>query len=251
MTLVVNGEEAIQGRRAVDIPDYTQSSNPQDQFYATLYMGEAPATAAHAMAPVGTRAEPQAYLVEQPPHARVPPHFHDTDQFQVFVSGQAQFGKQTVSGCCLHYAGGHTPYGPIVTTERGSHYFTLRANWDSGGKPMPASRDKLQRGRACHRLAENLHDLDARGGTEVLPVEDSGLGAMLYELAPNETQVLDLAREGGGQYALVTWGSVCYDDSTLVERSCLYRAADEVPLSLTGGAEGGTVLLMQFPKNGH
>ena len=251
MPIVVDAVEARNRRTAVEVKGYTQTVREEDQYFATLYMGAPPATAAHALGEGIDKSLPQAYLVEQPAGATVPPHFHDTDQFQVFVEGVAAFGKQVLRPVSVHYAGGHTPYGPIVTTERGTHYFTLRANWDSGGKPMPASRDKLQRGRACHRLAENLHDLDARGGTEVLPVEDSGLGAMLYELAPNDTQVLDLAREGGGQYALVTRGSVCYDHSTLVERSCLYRAADEVPLSLTGGAEGGTVLLMQFPKSGH
>jgi len=230
MPIVVDAVEARNRRTAVEVKGYTQTVREEDQYFATLYMGAPPATAAHALGEGIDKSLPQAYLVEQPAGATVPPHFHDTDQFQVFVEGVAAFGKQVLRPVSVHYAGGHTPYGPIVTTERGTHYFTLRANWDSGGK---------------------LHDLDARGGTEVLPVEDSGLGAMLYELAPNETQVLDLAREGGGQYALVTCGSVCYDHSTLVERSCLYRAADEVPLSLTGGAEGGTVLLMQFPKSGH
>ncbi len=246
MTLVVSGEEAIQGRRAVEIPDYTQSSHPDDQFYATLYMGEAPATAAHAMAAVGTRAEPQAYLVEQPPHARVPPHFHDTDQFQVFVSGEAQFGKQTVSGCSLHYAGGHTPYGPIVTDERGAHYFTLRVAWDSGGKPMPESRDLLKRGRQCHRMAE-VEATPGAASTDVLPCEPDGLGATLYTLAAGAQENLRLNADGGGQYALVLHGDITLNATHLPRHSCVFRYPDEPPLSVTAGSDGATVLLMQFP----
>ena len=68
--------------------------------------------------------------MEQPRRATVPPHFHDTDQFQVFVAGAASFGKHRVEPLTVHYAGGHTPYGPIVTAEEGTHYFTLRKHWD-------------------------------------------------------------------------------------------------------------------------
>ncbi len=249
MPIVMDAAEAAKGRQAVEVKGFTTKAHDADSYYATLYMGAAPDNAAATMGRAGDdKSLPQAYLVEQPADATVPPHFHDTDQFQVFVAGAASFGKQPVRPLSLHYAGGHTPYGPIVTTEQGAHYFTLRAKWDSGGKPMPQSRDRLKPVRRCHRLAE---DIAAKAGptgrADVLPVEDDGLGAALFTLAPDQTGTLDLDVAGGGQYALVTAGTVRHDGADLAEHSCLYRFAEEAPLTLTAGPAGAAVLLMQFP----
>ena len=211
-------------------------------------MGAPPDVAPQAMKrPGDDKSLPQAYLVEQPGDATVPAHFHDTDQFQVGVAGAAAFGKKAVSPLSLHYAGGHTPYGPIVTKGRGVHYFTLRAKWDSGGKPMPQSRDLLKAVRRCHRLAEGIAPAAPGERMDVLPVEDGGLGASLFTLAPGRTETLGLTVAGGGQYALGVSGSVNHGAARLDEHSCLFRFPDEAPLTLTGGSVGAAVLLMQFP----
>jgi len=246
MTIVVSGETAKQRRRSVHIKDYTQSQNSDAAFHATLYMGAAPATAEHALDAVGSRSEPQAYLVEQPAYATVPPHFHDTDQFQVFVDGVADFGKQRIAGLSVHYAGGHTPYGPIVTADEGAHYFTLRVAWDSGGKPMPESRALLKRGQQCHRMADISEDV-ASGRDEILPVEADGLGAVHYKMAPGSTDSLSLDVGGAGQYALVLDGDVELDGDTIGKHSCVFRFPEDAPLTLTAGNAGASVLLMQFP----
>ena len=248
MPIVVDAAEAAKGRQAVEVKGVTRKARDADSYYATLYMGAAPDNAAASMGRSGDdKSLPQAYLVEQPANATVPPHFHDTDQFQVFVAGAASFGKQKVRPLSLHYAGGHTPYGPIVTTDRGARYFTLRANWDSGAKPMPQSRDRLKPVRRCHRLAEDITADGTAGRTDVLPGEADGLGASLFTLAPGQTETLDLDIAGGGQYALVTAGSVRHDGAGLGKHSCLYRFAEEAPLTLTAGPDGAAVLLMQFP----
>ena len=251
MPIVVDAAEAAKGRQAVEVKGVTRKARDADSYYATLYMGAAPDNAAASMGrPGGDKSLPQAYLVEQPANATVPPHFHDTDQFQVFVAGAASFGKQMVRPLSLHYAGGHTPYGPIVTTDESAHYFTLRANWDSGAKPMPQSRDRLKPVRRCHRLAEDIAAADMPAGrADVLPAEADGLGAALFRLAPGQTEALDLNVAGGGQYALVTAGSVTHDGADLAEHSCLYRFAEEAPLTLTAGPAGAAVLLMQFPAH--
>jgi len=141
----------------------------------------------------------QAYLVEQPAVATVPPHFHDSDQFQVFVAGKVAFGKKPVHSLSLHNAGSHTPYGPIVTKEQRVHYFTLRAQWDVGGKPMPESRHLLKPVPRCHRLAEGIGSAPASGGrADVLPCESDGLGAALFNLAPSKSEILDMPLVGAG-----------------------------------------------------
>ena len=154
MPIIRDTESARAGRQAVNVKGFTQSSDPADSYYATMYMGAPPSAApAEMRAANADRQAPQAYLVEQPRRATVPPHFHDTDQFQVFVAGAASFGKHRVEPVTVHYAGGHTPYGPIVTAGEGTHYFTLRKHWDSGGKPMPASHDQLRAVPRCHRMS--------------------------------------------------------------------------------------------------
>ena len=188
MPIVVEAGAAAARRTAVVIKDYTNTENEDENYYATLYMGAPPDTADEMKSGADDKSLPQAYLVEQPPHATVPPHFHDTDQFQVFVHGKANFGKQQVLPLSVHYAGGHTPYGPIVTDQEGAHYFTLRANWDSGGKPMPASRNLLKRGQQCHRFAEVSDALSPSTMAAVdcdplFPVEGDGLGASMLHAA--------------------------------------------------------------------
>ena len=141
MPIVVEANEARKNRRSVEVEGYTNTAREEDKFFATLYIGAAPSTAAADLADLGSdKSLPQAYLVEQPAAATVPPHFHDSDQFQVFVAGKVAFGRKPVRSLSLHYAGYHTPYGPIVTKDQGAHYFTLRAQWDAGEQsPVKAS----------------------------------------------------------------------------------------------------------------
>ena len=70
----------------------------------------------------------------QPPHSVTPAHFHQTNQFQVFVGGGGTVGKLRADPLTVQYAGANTPYGPITAEGEGIHYFTLRQEWDSGAK---------------------------------------------------------------------------------------------------------------------
>jgi hypothetical protein len=249
MTIVVDVNEARQGRVPIDVKDYTNKAREADTYYATLYMGAPPDTAGDSMSGADAdKALPQAYFVEQPAQATVPAHFHDTNQFQVFTAGAAKFGKKQVRPLTVHYAGGHTPYGPIATDDEGVHFFTLRQKWDSGGKPMPQMRDKLKPVRRCHRLADDILAAAIEGQrNDVVPYEEDGLGVSVFAIAAGTSQTLDLPAAGGGQYILVSAGSVTYQDSELAIDSCLYRFPDEEPPSVTAGADGACVLVMQFP----
>ncbi len=184
----------------------------------------------------------------------MPPHFHDTNQFQVFVHGDAVFGKKPIKGMTIHYAGGHTPYGPIEAGPEGAHYMTLRANWDSGGKEMPAKRERLRAVTRRHRVATDFPlpgdaalletDVESR---EVLPFEEDGLGAMLFDIGPGRSCALDIKTPGAGQYVLVVSGAIRHGSTDLNRNSCLYRYPQDEALTVTGGAEGASVLLLQFP----
>ena len=59
-------------------------------------------------------AHPQAFLVERMyPGARITPHFHDIDQFQIVVDGDCRMGKKDARAVTFQYADAFTPYGPI------------------------------------------------------------------------------------------------------------------------------------------
>jgi hypothetical protein len=157
MPIVVDVEQARQGRQILQVPGYTNTAREEDQYYVTMYTGAPPTTVAETIPNAETNRElPQCYFVEQPANATLPPHYHDTDQFQVFTSGELRFGKKAIGALSVHFAGGHTPYGPIYTDNVGTHFFTLRANWDGGGKPMPENRPNLQPVRRMYRLAGDV-----------------------------------------------------------------------------------------------
>lgn len=248
MPIIRDAESARRGRQAVNVKGFTRSSDPADTYYATMYMGAPPSTAPTEMREANTDKQmPQAYLVEQPRRATVPAHFHDTDQFQVFVAGAATFGKSRVAPVTVHYASGHTPYGPIVTGEEGTQYFTLRRNWDSGGKPMPESRDQLRPVPRCHRMSPPA-DPSVHGTQDLIPVEADGLGARLFALAAGADATLDLDVPGNGQYLLVLDGEASVDGTPISTHACLYRDADEPAVAVRAGRTGARLLLMQFPS---
>jgi len=249
MAIVVDATHALQDRQAVAAKGLTKPVREEDSFFATLFMGAPPDSVAQDMGKeTDDKTKPQAYLVEQPANATVVAHFHDSDQFQVFVEGEATFGKKGIGSLSVHYAGGHTPYGPIVTKDKGVHYFTLRAHWDSGGKPMPASRDRLKKVPRVHRMADDIAvGQDAASRDDVLPVEDDGLGASLFTIDAGKTQTIDLPKPGAGQYAVVVSGAMKHGDQDLATNSCLYRFANEEPLTLTATEPHSSVLLLQFP----
>ena len=199
--------------------------------------------------------EPQGFLVHQPPGAVTPPHFHETNQFQVIVGGSGTFAKHNVAPLVVQYANGHSPYGPIVSGDEGIVYFTLRARWDPGAKYMPASNDKLIKGNQRQRLAQvrpsTAEELDRRFGAEfdiVLDGEGDGLVAYMGRFGKNGTAGQPSAPMSGGQYWVVTAGSLLLDGSEYGELSCLFVSADEPTAILQAGGAGLEMLILQFPE---
>ena len=62
----------------------------------------------------------------QLPGARISPHFHDIDQFQIVVAGDCTMGKKDARSVTFQYADAYTPYGPIYGENEGFSFFTLR-----------------------------------------------------------------------------------------------------------------------------
>lgn len=185
---------------------------------------------------------PQAYLVMQPPGSVTPPHFHTTNQFQVFVGGSGQVGKLRSDPVTVQYAGAHTPYGPITAEDQGIHYFTLRQAWDSGAKYLPEQRAQLNTG-------QQRQVVGTASGAGPLFSEEDGLHAEIIKLAEGEATVLPDAAAGGGQYHVVLKGSMQRDGAEFEELSVEWANADEGAVGIQAGPDGLTLLLARFPAH--
>ncbi len=250
MLLATSTETADANARVVDVHG--------QRYVLRGYIGAAPVRGTYVEGnEVNANELPQGFLVDQPPGSVTPPHFHETEQYQVFVGGSGRLGKKTVLPLSVQFAGGHTPYGPIVAGDDGIRYYTLRHRWDPGAKYLPAMRDRFVRGRQRQRLATNIPlgngvDLSACRATtsEVLIApEADGLCAGLYRGGPGASlPALDPA-DGGGQYYIVVNGTLEHAGEKWSRWSCLYATRDERLPSLTAGPEGLELLVLRFPRD--
>lgn len=199
---------------------------------------------------------PQAFLVIQPPGAITPAHFHEPNQFQVFVEGDGRIGAHPTTPLTVQYANGHTPYGPIVASDSGIKYFTLRQRWDPGAKYLPASREKLVLGNQRARVKGGItvsSDADrmAREGEVVetiFPIESDGLAGWFYQLGPNCVSTLPKPANGGGQYLVVVAGAMVTGDGELARLSAAFISSDEQAFRAVAGPVGLDLLVLQFPN---
>jgi hypothetical protein len=199
------------------------------------------------------QAGPQAYLVEHlDPQARIYPHFHDVDQFQVFVRGKGRVGKQPVPPITVQYADGYSPYGPIVADGVGLAYFTLRLAPASGGWRMPGNR-RLMPGRAGRTFSirfDNYATIPQRR-EDVLrsslwgPAGD-GLEVVGLRVGPGAEATSD--EPGGGQYIVICSGYLTHGGRTLPINSLLFLGPDELRASFKAGPDGAVLLLLKYPR---
>ena len=198
---------------------------------------------------------PMGFLVEQDASKVVQPHFHQADQFQVVVDGEARLGTHEVRGIAVHFTARYSAYGPIVASDKGVHYFTLRNGWDSGARYMPGARTELRERRTSpHRESVSEPIAIAEAFTQsdpvtVLPLEADGLGAWRYRLAPGQSITGPNPADGRGQNWLVLGGRVSAgvaDD--LPTFSCLFTYPDDPAVEFVAGPDGADILCMQYPR---
>ncbi len=235
------------------------SSLVDDQPYkAREYIGSSPkpGTPGYGEKMDGADDAPQAYLVMQPPHSVTRPHFHQTNQYQVFVHGGGSVGKLRADPLTIQYAGANTPYGPINAEAEGIDYFTLRQCWDSGAKYLPAKNDMLVKGqqRQVIGVKSDYGAKELPGAGEdlrretLIEAEEDGLFAEWLGLAPGATAALPDAGDGGGQYHVVVAGTLRRDGKDLPPLSVEFASPDEGVVELEAGANGLGILLLRFPK---
>ena len=253
MIAVVTAEEAWSRRKPLMVPGFTETAG-EESYYITRVVGALTDNVDPANpAPEEAKSQPQAYYIEQPPQATVRPHYHDTNQFQIFLKGRVLFGAEKIAALSVHYASAHTPYGPIVTEDAGVHYLTQRNRWDSGGKPMPENRATLRPIRRRFRMAAGIAVPDgsalASGQVErhdALACEADGLGAAVFALGPGAVSGLALAVAGAGRYAWVLAGALNAGGARLEPHGCLYIGPGDAART-EAGPIGASVIVTQFP----
>ena len=247
MPLTASAEAARSNRRRGSAADGVS-------FWHTLYLG----TTRYNMPP-GTPDPapdalfPMAFLVEQDPGTTASAHYHQQDQFQLVVGGQATFGLHDVRPITVHFTGAHTAYGPIrASQDQGVSYFTLRNGFDPGARFMttPENRVALRTipGRS-HResVAGPLPAATAPSETLLGPDPD-GMTAWRYRLAPHAIVNGPDPANGRGQYWVVTAGSLTRDGETLAAMSCAFLFPDDPQFQAAAGPNGLELIAMQFPR---
>src|SRR5262249_47501417 len=114
---------------------------------------------------------------------------------------------------------------------------------------MPGSKSEMD-GRAGRNIASKLSEgeLPADGSTceELIERQDDGLAAYAVRIAPGGSAAAPDAARTGGQYHLVTRGTLVIDGREHGVQSLAFVGPDEAS-TLTAGYEGAEVLVMQFP----
>ena len=208
--------------------------------------GQPVPAASRSVAPI-----PNAYLVCQEPGAVLHPHFHQADQFQVFVAGTGRIGTHEVAAITVHFAAAHSPYGPVVAGPEGLQYLTLRRQFDPGAQWMPDEAERLRgiRGRV-HRTrtskridahAAVLHAGEACRVTSV--VEDSRAAACVVDLGPRACWRQDALADN---FVYVLAGTAATHGATLASEACLFASRDEGAIRIVAGPTGARLLLAQF-----
>jgi hypothetical protein len=206
---------------------------------------------------------PQAFLIDMRENDEILPHFHEVDQFQIFVAGDGTMGRQAeaLGPVVVHYADRYTGYGPIVAGPWGSAYFTLRAKTDPGGVYLhqPGYRERLKPSLKRH-FSERAHlctpaVLQARPSVtrhRVAGSEDgTGPGAILIRAGAGQSFETTDPTGTGGYFILVVQGGIEYGGQPYPAWSVMFVEPSDGPLALSAQASGAELLLLQFDTQDH
>jgi len=197
----------------------------------------------------------QAWLLECTPQRLLRAHYHGTDQFQVIIDGEGTMGKHKLTPHLVHFSKAHTPYGPIIWSEKGLGLLTIRPRKDTlvGPQFMPDSREKLKNIPNRTPLQVSTHvtypDVDQEGGlTQFDSIkDDNGLAVYTGKLKPGASLMCPSAANTDGQFILVMGGSLTYQDKAYPAFSIAYVTPDENAFRLQAGEQGADVAILNFP----
>ena len=122
---------------------------------------------------------------------------------------------------------------------------------------MPASRDKLIKGNQRSLLVAGLESdsMEIRAARKsstietIIPEEADLLGAWRICLGPDQSMVAGHPTGSGGQYIVVSEGSMLHNGGWFPRLSVLFVTNEETPLKILAGKDGLDLLVLQFPED--
>ncbi len=203
--------------------------------------------------PEGIVDSPVAFLVEGTKERVIRPHYHQVDQFQVVVSGGGTLGRHPLALHAVHFTRAHTPYGPILFNEEGLGFLTLRAQRDPGAQYIPEKKEQLRNvphRRPWQTTEAPRFEPGSPVGLRVFEKirDERGLGGYALTLAPGATTRAPDVAGTGGQYIIVTQGSVIHDGKPHAALTIVFVKPDEDTFALVAGSEGAQALILNFPR---
>lgn len=194
---------------------------------------------------------PNGFLVEQEGNSEIQPHFHKSNQFQVFVHGEGHLGKHKIAPVTVHYTNADSPYGPLLSGENGLHYYTLRDDYDAGARFIPGAISELRKGNRRYATSDPAPAPDPVAierieRTSMIPYEPDGLGALRVDAPSGAMIETTIGPTINDRYLLVLAGAIDAKGQHLSSGSCIFIPRDEVP-TISVPVGGSSLLLMQFP----
>ncbi len=248
MVQAIAGADALKRRRIV------KSTGTGEEHWRTDFIGQ--------RGEGKLKNEPQAFLIEMTPNEVIVPHFHEVDQYQIFVAGGGSLGRanEVASPLAVHYTDHHTGYGPINAGPHGFSYFTLRARTDPGAVYLhkPGYREKLKASPKRHFLAHvtlstepvllNRRDAVLEPLIDNRDHESDGLGAWVLRAGPGVSVAGPNPAATGGQHYLVANGALELEGKRYPAWSTIFLATGEAPLQVKASPAGVEVLILQYPR---
>jgi hypothetical protein len=243
-------QQVIDGRRTV-------RSGTGEEHWRTEFM------LARDMSPDDVAVSPQAFLVEMTPAEVIMPHFHEVEQFQVFIHGEGQLGRVdgAIRPLVVHYTDASTGYGPITASENGLSYFALRPRKDPGAVYLHKDgyRERLKPSLKRHfsvpvtKSTKPVLSHLAQPVVEQLFNEDryslkDGLAASMVRLGAAQSYEVASPQQTGGQYLIVVQGKVKHAGQIFKKWSLFFVEPEAAPICLEAGDKGAEFLVLQFGK---
>ena len=197
---------------------------------------------------------PVAFLAELSPHRNLRTHFHENDQFQIFVAGDGKAGGHQIAPFQVHFARKHTPYGPIIATDIGIGFLTLRTRRDPGAQYLPEQREKLVNieGRDPWQLTAPVRFPKAAGPIALEPLaglhDDRGLAAHALSMPANAEADAPDHSQSNGQYVVVLGGSLMHQGKEHKATTIIFVGPEEGTFRLKAGPAGLEAVALNFPR---
>lgn len=194
--------------------------------------------------------DPTVHLVEQPGETVLPAHFHEQNQFQIFLEGSGRIGGHRIDGLMAHYAGAFTGYGPIVADPGGLKYLTLRARPDEGAFMLSDVRPPKgpRRGATASLSFESLRQAPIRSETVEMVAQKDGLGVYLRLASNDDRHALAVPSRSDGCFVIVLYGSVEIAGRRVTPWESCFFSRDEGEVMVTTPDKAANYLVLTVPE---